>query len=1142
MVKGETKAADVPEVKRTSREELVDELSQRVHQTIQKAGANADGTLFAAPHNPTMKALLERYTQSHTLTEVDEDGEHPLFPQSRSRGRGEQRLGHAAGGGDLHAVLAREPQSSLKDLAPVARVLHKIDTEQLTHIKDVFMRLGDALNLKDFLDTLLPHVRNMEGGEEQAIVALEMLHHQMTEGDEEEEEAEVKPEVKTEVEEGNQAFLTETQMGEEETEKLVSWDMLANVLLDEGVVANVVSGFNVTQVLSVLDLDKITPLQAIFEKEGTVDLESFVVILQGQFQHVFELIHLFQLYEDERRIITQLVNLFDTIDVDCTGNLTWEEFTAFLVDQGMAEDVPQQYNIIRFHQSPLKDGNGHQSHCEKVSYLKGYDKIAFVEQGSKVLKMCTPDMQPYTEIKDFTQSPLCAEYIDKYNYLVVSCSDLTLSFFDVDNALKLARRLETKTAQLVLCWSEVAQVLFSADHEGRILAWDISSVRSAMGRVYESGQGDPWRDFVKLEIAKQDPPMRHIDIEGQRAREGQRERQREELGSGVSHRRKAKAKATPRYTGENIVMQLLELPVLQQLATCGVDGNVMTWDVFTGIYKNTLRGHKMGVRCMAFATSTKVLVTGGYDYNLFVWNPYVGKSIHTIHGHGAPVVGIEVLGAASNQVVSADSEGFVKTWDLGTYQMIQSFYVDEVTILRAFVSIPSYKRVIVVEREFIAFDYENTGIPDQTEEEPLIKVFYNERLKVFVSGTISVVKIWDAVTGAIQVVIPHKDAEITDFCFDDRGRKLFVSDHLGDIHVYHSSTGCCVKKLTSHAKEVSGMIYCPGDKNIITVSWDRSIAVHDESGATAAVHRRATNAHKGDITCVAYSRHLGLIATGSTDCVIAVREYLKLRILACLLGHKSGVTTLAFVEPYPLLVSADYGGNVAVWAVPSLSGKDHKFVNKVLTRFINMQSLESSASVNCLDFWAEADSDNRTLVLYTGDEDGEVRTWDLSALLSTAGLQPTPPIPEADWDPYKRVENDASHTAETVARNAASLEVPELPAMMDQPLVRQGLSWKAHTDSLRSLKVYSNPPCLVTAGFDGMAKIWARDGTLISVLRAYGQTPWHFPAEASDPCVPLETQNYLLEKVRQAAVAKPAIENGYSRGKSDEVQAKRGKG
>ena len=41
-------------------------------------------------------------------------------------------------------------------------------------------------------------------------------------------------------------------------------------------------------------------------------------------------------------------------------------------------------------------------------------------------------------------------------------------------------------------------------------------------------------------------------------------------------------------------------------------------------------------------------------------------------GHSAPIVGIEVLGASSNQVVSADSEGVVKTWDLGTYQQFGS--------------------------------------------------------------------------------------------------------------------------------------------------------------------------------------------------------------------------------------------------------------------------------------------------------------------------------------------------------------------------------------------------------------------------------------------------------------------------------------
>eukprot|EP00931_Biecheleriopsis_adriatica_P010284 TRINITY_DN11136_c0_g2_i1.p1 TRINITY_DN11136_c0_g2~~TRINITY_DN11136_c0_g2_i1.p1 ORF type:complete len:1153 (+),score=285.20 TRINITY_DN11136_c0_g2_i1:92-3550(+) len=1087
----------------------VDEGAERVHNTIVSFGADAYGTKYPTSHGPTMRALLHQYTQSHTLTEIDEDGEHPLIPQSRSRGRGEQRPGHASSSGDAHATAA-ESELSAKEQAMISKLLRKIDTDKLTHVKELFSQKDNALNSKDFVDVLFANVRNMEGGEDRLLTALELLHTKLTEkpGEEEGEEEAVE----------DKAFITESGVASEDdgSKGLVTWEMFAELLLREGVVADVVNSFNIAQVLSLIEVDKIAPLKETFEKKGSVNLEEFVIIMKSQFQQVFQLTSLFHLDQDERNLIAQLINLFEMIDVPGKGSMTWEEFSAFLVDQGMAEDVPQQYNTIRFQPSGLQDCNGHQSHCEKAVYFKGYDKIAFVEQGSKVLKMCTPDMQPYTELKDFTQTPLCAEYIDKYSCVVVSCSDLTLSFFDVDNNLKLGRRIETKTAQLVLCWSEVAQVLFSADHEGRILAWDLNLVRAGLARTYEVGQGDPWRDFVKVEIGK-DPPMRHIDTDSQR----------QELAGSHQGQRKSKAskgQATSRHSnGQTIVMMLLELPVLQQMASCGVDRNVMTWDVFTGNWKRTLRGHEMGVRCMAFATSTKVLVTGGFDYNLFVWNPYVGNSIHTITGHTAPIVGIEVLGSTSNQVVSADQDGFLKTWDLGTYQLIQALSIDEIMTLRAFISIPSWKRVIAVEREFIAWDYQNTGAPDQTEEEPLIKVFYHERLKVFVSGCINHVKIWDAVTGAIKVVINHTDAEITDFCFDDRGRKIFISDHCGEIYVYHASTGCLVKKMTHHSKEVSGLMYCDGDKNIISVSWDRSIAVHDESDYAPVVHRRSTNAHGGDITCVAYSRHLGMIATGSTDCVIAVREYLRLRILSSLLGHKTDITAIAFVDPYPLLVSADFSGNVAIWALPSITGRPHRLANSVLTRFINMQSLESSASVNCLDPVCEMKDGQRSLVLYTGDEDGDVRAWDVTALLTAADIEPCPTIPDSEWDPVKRVENDASHTAKTMARKAASLDVPELQVQVDHPVVRQGISWKAHSDSMRSLKVYKDPSCIVTAGYDGMAKIWTRDGQLMTVLRAYGQTPWHFPVQDNDPGVPAETLDYILKKVQEAD-KKPAPE------------------
>merc|ERR1712039_1068405 len=104
---------------------------------------------------------------------------------------------------------------------------------------------------------------------------------------------------------------------------------------------------------------------------------------------------------------------------------------------------------------------------------------------------------------------------------------------------------------------------------------------------------------------------------------------------------------------------------------------------------------------------------------------------------------------------------------------------------------------------------------------------------------------------------------------------------------------------------------------------------------------------------------------GSTDCVISVREYERLRPLGHLLGHKSGITALGFVEPYPLLVSADFAGYIAVWSVHNPTGTNHRHLNEVLTRFINMQSLESSASVNCLDTLCE-DPEGKEFILYTG--------------------------------------------------------------------------------------------------------------------------------------------------------------------------------
>ena len=61
--------------------------------------------------------------------------------------------------------------------------------------------------------------------------------------------------------------------------------------------------------------------------------------------------------------------------------------------------------------------------------------------------------------------------------------------------------------------------------------------------------------------------------------------------------------------GDALVTGLCELPVLGQMASAGMDKNVVIWDIVTGVCKRVLKGHSMGVRCIAFAEGPKVLLT-----------------------------------------------------------------------------------------------------------------------------------------------------------------------------------------------------------------------------------------------------------------------------------------------------------------------------------------------------------------------------------------------------------------------------------------------------------------------------------------------------------------------------------------------------
>jgi WD40 repeat protein len=165
------------------------------------------------------------------------------------------------------------------------------------------------------------------------------------------------------------------------------------------------------------------------------------------------------------------------------------------------------------------------------------------------------------------------------------------------------------------------------------------------------------------------------------------------------------------------------------------------------------------------------------------------------------------------------------------------------------------------------------------------------------------------------------DSDITCMDFDHSHRKLVVGNHLGQVKVFDLLSGIMTHQLEGHDPgdgEISFIGYGNEDNTIITAGWDRFIKIHSDETSEHKdpkqnVLRGKSNCHKKDIVSGAYSHNLGLIASGSRDNSVRIWDYEKIKLEAELLGHTSEVVILKFLNPFPLLLSADNSGQLYVW-------------------------------------------------------------------------------------------------------------------------------------------------------------------------------------------------------------------------------------
>jgi WD40 repeat protein len=820
-----------------------------------------------------------------------------------------------------------------------------------------------------------------------------------------------------------------------------------------------------------LDMDKF-PDQAL-------TIEDFVIVMKEVIQGNIEF--------DDLTLISQLMDNFYRIDVHNTGKVTFDMVSSYLIEQEIMAEMNKERTLL-YRPSSTIDESRHDNYIDKLFYFKSFDKLGVMEQNMRALKIYnTETMRHERTYLVSTGIALGAEYIQEFHVIVLTSSDKSMLVFQAGTD-KLLRKIMTPDAQHSLVWSHKTQILFTGGMEGKIYGWVMEKIlnpdKKGEEMNYETvlAKGMPWKD------------------------------------------------------GETVIFNLVELTGMNQIATACSDNLIRVWDIK---WENNLsprkrlKGHIKAVRFLAYSHKFNLLISCGFEFDALVWNPYVSEPICWLKGHEAPLTGIECP-EVNPTIISADSKGIIKIWNIRDYSLIQTFYVPNVLKLKSIKSIPKHRRLVTASRKLQIFDYEKSFIPELSDDSPIFCARYSAlQLQIFIAGQSSI-KVWNSISGRpIRIITDIFNSEITSIILDETDRKIIVGDHEGKIVMVDSLSGVILKEFCSHSGEVTAMFYVSDDNLLITGSWDKKIMIHNDSlkggnkEKNKGVVRSISNAHSDDILCLSYSRYLDLIASGSRDCHVRVWDYETCKLEGTLIGHNSDIIVTMFLDPYPLLFVSDTSGTLSIWAIqsPGLARI------QCLVKWRNMHTLEKTATITAATYYCAPGS----CKLVLGDEKGTLRILELEGLISDTNIVPLEikKIELKSRNPTRLAEVNMRSTDQSVSKtinrknSGSSVESEEghisnnleflSKPIKDDYLVKQTSTWKGHTDAIKYLAVVkeTQETCIFSAGLDSMAKLWNLNKELLGTLMQGNKfkNKWNFPLRPNIYSEKQDKANQIVSKM-----------------------------
>lgn len=349
----------------------------------------------------------------------------------------------------------------------------------------------------------------------------------------------------------------------------------------------------------------------------------------------------------------------------------------------------------------------------------------------------------------------------------------------------------------------------------------------------------------------------------------------------------------------------------------GGSGKVRLYSFPDRELRGTLRGHAARVRSCAISPDGAVLATGSEDATIKLWSLPSGEYIQTLTGHTAAIIDLSFT-VDGNRLVSSSNDRKVKVWDMDAKECVGSVS-------------PSTGRVWSVR--------------------------CSPRQSLFAVGCEDgLVEVYDVDTLSCGISLRGYGNKVWALSSTLSGGALVSGSEDHVVRIWSCSSLSVLRELRGHTSRIWAVATSGDGRWIASASDDLTVRIWCASTGRQ-VH--VLVGHRDWIRTLQFSPTSRLLASGGEDEMIIVWDAERGERVASFDGRASRLFSLLFISPDgETLAAAGANGNVGIFTLDGVC--------------VNLLKGHQGA-VNAL-----CGGGDDGALLYSADEHGQVRAWDLA--------------------------------------------------------------------------------------------------------------------------------------------------------------------